>query len=140
MFTVEFRKHLEDFKSKLDEFKENPAKRDDKFEDYLKFFAHISGVNGIYKDELNPFLSDEIMNLLQQYYSILNQNVRMTLVTCLKIMRSKDVLAPTVVLPVLLKLFRCEDKGLRKFIHAIVVLDLKKLNLNHKVNNINRKL
>jgi len=122
------------------EFKENPAKRDDYFEDYLKFFAHISGVSGVYKDELADFLSQEMINLLEQYYSILNQSVRMTLVTCLKIMRGKDVVAPTVVLPVLFKLFRCEDKSLRKFIHAIVVLDLKRLNQNHKVNNINRKL
>jgi len=64
----------------------------------------------------------------------------MTLVTCIKIMRGKDVVPPSVVLPVLLKLFRCEDKGLRKFLHAVIVSDLKKLNLNHKVHNINRKL
>lgn len=121
-------------------FKENPAKRDDLFEDYLKFLAHVSGVTGVYKDELADFLSQEMINLLEQYYSIMHQSVRMTLVTCLKIMRGKDVVAPTAVLPVLFKLFRCEDKALRKFIHAIIVLDLKRLNLKHKVCNINRKL
>jgi len=140
MFQKEFYKQLEDFKGRLIEFKENPAKRDDQFEDFLKFLAHISGVSGVYKEELADFLSQEMINLLEQYYSIMNQSVRMTLVTCLKIMRGKDVVAPTVVLPVLFKLFRCEDKALRKFIHAIIVLDLKRLNLKHKVNNINRKL
>jgi len=64
----------------------------------------------------------------------------MTFVTCLKIMRGKDVVAPSVVLPVFLKLFRCDDKNLRKFLHSILISDLKKLNQNHKVQNVNRKL
>jgi hypothetical protein len=87
--------------------------------------AHISGV---YKTELAEYLSQELMNLLQQYYSIMNPEIRKTLVTSLKIMRGKDVVGPSLVLPVLLKLFRCEDKGLRKFIHSIVVSDMKRLN------------
>lgn len=140
MFKKDFRDQLAIFQELLAEFKENPAKRDDKLEEYFKFMAHISGVVGVYKETLKDYLSTEIINLLQQYYSILNADVRMTLVTSLKIMRSKDVVAPGVALPVLLKLFRCEDKALRKFIHAIVVSDMKKLNLTHKVNNINRKL
>jgi hypothetical protein len=106
-------------------------------DEYFKFLAHVSGV---YKEELAEFLSSEILNLLQQYYSILNPVIRMTLATCLKIMRGKDVVSPSVVLPVLLKLFRCEDKHLRKFLHAIIIGDLKRLNQNHKVQNINRKL
>ena len=48
-------------------------------------------------------------------------------------MRGKDVISPSVVIPVLLKLFRCEDKHLRKFLHAIIIGDLKRLNQNHKV-------
>ena len=99
-------------------------------DDYIKFMAHISGV---YKEELAEYLSTEVINVLQQYYSIMNPAIRMTLVTCLRIMRGKDVVGPSLVLPVLLKLFRCEDKGLRKFIHSIVVSDLKKLNQVHKV-------
>ena len=70
----------------------------------------------------------------------MNQSIRMTLVTSLKIMRGKDIVSPSVVIPVLLKLFRCEDKGLRKFLHSVIISDLKKLNKNHKVQNINRKL
>lgn len=125
------------FQKKLAEFKENPAKRDEQMDDYFKFLAHISGV---YKEELAEYLSNEIINMLQQYYSIMNPAIRLTLVTCLRIMRGKDVVGPSLVLPVLLKLFRCEDKGLRKFLHSIIVSDLKKLNINHKVQNINRKL
>jgi len=99
--------------------------------------AHISGT---YKEELGEYLTNEFINILQQYYSILHPIMRMTLVTCLKIMRGKDVASPSVVLPVFFKLFRCEDKHLRKFLHHILVSDLKKLNQNHKVQNINRKM
>ena len=99
--------------------------------------AHISGC---YKEELSDFLCTEMINLLQQYYSVLNPSIRMSMVTCLKIMRGKDVAAPSIIIPVLIKLFRCEDKGLRKFLHSVIVSDLKKLNKNAKVVNINRRL
>jgi protein SDA1 len=118
-------------------FKESPGKKDDYLEEYFKFFSHISNV---YRDVLADFLCNEFINLLQQYYSILNPFMRMSLVTCLKIMRGKDVCSPSVVLPVFLKLFRCDDKHLRKFLHSVIITDLKKLNGKHKVNNINRKL
>jgi protein SDA1 len=99
--------------------------------------AHISAV---YKEDLADYLCNEYVNLLQQYYSIMNPLMRMSLVTCLKIMRGKDVCSPAVVIPVWFKLFRCDDKHLRKFLHSNIVNDLKKLNEKHKVNNINRKL
>ena len=81
-----------------------------------------------------------MLNLLQQYYSILNPEVRMTLVTCLKVMRGKDTVSAAVVLPVFLKLFRCKDKELRKFLHGCIVSDLKELNKKAKNNSINKKL
>lgn len=81
-----------------------------------------------------------MLNLLQQYYSILNPEVRMTLVTCLKMMRTKDNVSAAVVLPVFLKLFRCKDKELRKFLHGCIVNDLKEMNKKAKNNNINKKL
>ena len=64
----------------------------------------------------------------------------MTLVTCLKIMRGKDTVQPAVVPPVFLKLFRCKDKELRKFLHGCIVNDLKDLNKKSKNNGINKKL
>jgi protein SDA1 len=99
--------------------------------------AHVSGV---YQKQVANFLSTEMINLLQQYYNILNAEVRMTLVTCLKIMRTKDCVPSTVVLPVFLKLFRCKDKELRKFLHGVIIGDLKQLNFNTKNHAINRKL
>ena len=52
----------------------------------------------------------------------------MCLVTCLKIMRGKDNVPATTVLPVLLKLFKCKDKALRKYLHGVIISDLKQLN------------
>ena len=64
----------------------------------------------------------------------------MTLVTCLKIMRGKDTVQASVVLPVFLKLFRCKDKELRQFLHSSIVNDVKELNKKAKNNTINKKL
>lgn len=64
----------------------------------------------------------------------------MTLVTCLKIMRSKDNVPATTVLPVFFKLFKCKDKALRKYLHGIIVSDIKLLNKDAKNHNLNKKL
>ena len=137
LYKQEMQEHLAILKEKLEHFKEQPGSRDTTLEDYVKFMAHISG---IYRENLADYLSTELINLLQQYYSVLNPALRMSMVTALKIMRGKDVCAPSIVIPVLIKLFRCEDKHLRKFLHSVIVSDLKKLNKNAKVVNINRRL
>ena len=126
-----------DFQEKLKEFKLNPAKKDVPLMDYLKFLSHISSV---YRQTLPQFLSNEMLNLLQQYYAILHPEVRMTLVTCLKIMRGKDNVQAVVVLPVFFKLFRCQDKELRKFLHGSLITDLKEINKNAKNHAVNKKL
>jgi len=61
-------------------------------------------------------------------------------VTCLKIMRGKDVVPAAAVLPVFFKLFRCKDKQLRQFLHGVIISDLKKLNEKSKNHAINKKL
>lgn len=105
--------------------------------DYFKFMAHISN---IYQAQIAGFLSNELLNMLQQYYSILHAEVRHTLVTCLKVMRNKDNVPATAVLPVFLKLFKCKDKSLRKYLHSIIIADLKQLNKDSKNHVINKKL
>jgi protein SDA1 len=61
MYKKEFLTQFGIFQEKLKEFKENPAKKDERMDDYFKFLAHISGV---YKDELADYLSNEIINML----------------------------------------------------------------------------
>jgi protein SDA1 len=62
------------------------------------------------------------------------------MVTCLKIFRGKDLVAPGVILPVLFKLFKCKDKELRAFLHSGLISDLKRLNLEKRDLSINKKL
>lgn len=78
--------------------------------------------------------------MLQQYYSILNSETRMIMVTGLKIFRGKDLVSPQVILPVLFKLFKCKDKELRKFLHNGLISDMKRLNQDAKSHGINKKL
>jgi hypothetical protein len=47
--------------TKLAEFKENPAKKDQDLIDYFKFLAHISN---IYQNQIAAFLSNEMLNIL----------------------------------------------------------------------------
>lgn len=136
-YKKEFSVHYNIFAEKLKDFKLNPARKDQEIIDYLKFMAHVSGV---YRQQIGATVSNEMLNLLQQYYSILHTEVRMTLVTCLKIMRKKDIVSAAIVIPVFLKLFRCKDKELRKFLHRIIIADMRQLNANAKNININRKL
>lgn len=55
-------------------------------------------------------------------------------------MRGKDLVAPSLVLPVFFKLFKCQDKELRTFLKAAIISDLKKLNIKHKNHGVNKKL
>ena len=64
----------------------------------------------------------------------------MCLVTCLKIMRGKEVVPAAAVLPVFLKLFKCQDKELRRLLHASIITDLKELNKQSKNHAINKRL
>lgn len=68
-YRKEFKIHFNIFTEKLREFKLNPAKKSTDLIDYFKFMAHISGA---YRQQLASFLSTEMLNLLQQYYSILH--------------------------------------------------------------------
>ncbi len=114
LYKNEFVKYWALFKEKMEAFKENPAKKDDQFNYYMLFFSHISHK---YKDEIVGYLPNELLTLVQQYYSIIHPETRFTMVTCLKIFRGKDLVGPIVILPVLFKLFKCKDKELRKFLH-----------------------
>ena len=136
-YRLEFAAHFKVFVEKLDAFKENPAKKDTTMMDYFKFMAHISGV---YQQQLAAFLTTGLLNILQQYYAILHPDVRTTLVSCLKVMRGKDIVAAATVLPVFLKLFRCKDKDLRELLHGSIISDLKGLNAKSKNHPVNKKL
>ena len=61
MYRKEMEEHLQIFKDKMGVLKENPGKKSDEIDEYLKFMAHISGV---YKSELADFLCNEFINLL----------------------------------------------------------------------------
>jgi len=81
-----------------------------------------------------------MLNILQQYHSILHTDVRMTLVTCLKVMRGKEIVGAATVLPVFLKLFRCQDKELRALLHSSIISDIKGINAKSKNHPVNKKL
>ena len=60
-YKPEFAAHWRIFLTKLADFKENPAKKDQDMMDYFKFMAHISN---IYQAQIAGFLSNELLNML----------------------------------------------------------------------------
>ena len=62
------------------------------------------------------------------------------MVNCLRLMRTKNVITVSAVVPVLFKLFRCKDKNLRTTITSNIVSDLKFVNKNRKCPKVNKSL
>jgi protein SDA1 len=44
------------------------------------------------------------------------------------------------MIPLFLKLLKCQDKVLRKRLTEIITTDLARMNLKHKNNNVNKKI
>ncbi len=64
------------FKTLLLKFRDNPVMNDPLIAAYLKFMVHLSDIK---KTELE-FLPNEIINLLESHYNILNPDLRLLLV------------------------------------------------------------
>ena len=103
---------------------------------YLKFMVHLSDIK---KTELE-FLPNEIINLLESHYNILNPDLRLLLVQNLWMMRTKKVAHISTIIPVFFKLFRCKDKNLWEYLLTAIVGELKLANKHAKINKVNKKL
>jgi len=129
LYKKEFNEVLDFFKKLLPELRENPGKEQQKLCSLFLFFTHLYDK---YQKELQ-FLSTELINIVEQYFTILHVNTRQICVKCLTILRSKNLISPTLVIPLFIKLFKCEDKKLRENLFAIIVNDIKRIN-KHKKN------
>ena len=98
--------------------------------------AHLSEVR---KDQLG-FLPGELLNLLEQHYNVMLPGVRLLMVQSLRMMRVKNVVSPSLVIPVFFRLFRCKDKALRTFLTTAILGDLKQINLKQKSSKVNKQL
>ena len=61
-----------------------------------------------------------------------------TLVRALILLRNRQQLAPTQLLPLLFRLFRVQDKGLRQLVFRHVTSDIKNANKKQRNERLNR--
>ncbi len=129
LYQKEFAECFELFKKLLPDLRDNPGKDQPTICSFLLFFTHLFDR---FQKELQ-FLPTELVNIVEQYYGILHVTTRAICVQCLTILRAKNLISPTLVIPLFVKLFKCEDKKLREHLFGIIVNDIKRMN-KHKKN------
>lgn len=65
--------------------------------------------------------AQEVMDLLDRHYAVLNSALRQSLVKSLILLRNRGHLKSAEVLPLFFRLFRCQDKGLRDLLFKHIV-------------------
>ena len=134
LYKEEFEQFMIIFKPIFYEFLESPSKSNDKINDILIFLAHISH---LYPCEL-AFIPNELVTLIENNYNIINQNIRITIIEYFNLLRKKDILEPTEILPMMFQLLCCQDKELRRKVERFIINDLSRINSNVKNNKINK--
>ncbi|XP_076161798.1 protein SDA1 homolog isoform X2 [Ptiloglossa arizonensis] len=82
----------------------------------------------------------EIIDLLQTYNTVLDNEMRLTFCKALIQLRNKSLLEPTVLLSLFFQLLRCQDKNLRQFLETHIIADIKNINAKQKNAKLNTTL
>ncbi|CAB4027968.1 SDA1 homolog, partial [Paramuricea clavata] len=114
----------------------NPSLSNEVFQDLVRFLSQVSHC---YPNELEEF-PQELKDMLQRHYTIMNPDLRMALCRSLILLRNKGLLSPTSLLELFFLLFRCKDKLLRKTLYTHIVTDIRNINAKHKNNKVNSTL
>lgn len=108
--------------------------------------AAVHQVASCFPEETKTY-PQSIMSLLDEHGQVLPGKIRMTLCSALILLRNRDLLEPTDLLPLFFRLFRCPDKVQSitvpfDTITSVVPQAMRSLMFNHivsDVKNINKK-
>lgn len=132
----EFLQQYRHYQSILNVFRLHPNEFNKSLDDLVMFIAQVSHC---YPDVLSNY-PQELVDILQTHYSILDSAMRMTLCRALILLRNKNLLTPTDLLSLFFHLLRCHDKALRKFLETHIINDIKNMNAKHKNVRLNTTL
>lgn len=132
----EFLQQYQHFQNTLEVFQLSPDQLNKTLDDLVMFMAQVAHC---YPKDLETF-PQQIINLLQNHNTALNNDMRMTLCKALILLRNKNLLAPTDLLELFFQLLRCQDKNLRSFLQNHIITDIKNLNMKHKNAKLNTTL
>lgn len=135
-YKEEFLQQHQHYKSILDVFRLAPNKFNKSFDEIVIFLAQVAHC---YPDILRSF-PQEIIDLLQTYNTVLDNDMRLTFCKALIQLRNKSLLEPTVLLNLFFQLLRCQDKNLREFLEIHIITDIKNINAKQKNAKVNTVL
>ncbi|KAI8341259.1 SDA1-domain-containing protein [Chlamydoabsidia padenii] len=135
-YEAEFLQQYRHFQSTLSIFVMKP---DEDAKELAELITFISQVSACYPKETAEF-PQHIVDLLQEHCLVLNPELRRSLVQALILLRNRNVLDNTKLLPLFFTLFKCKDKALRELLYNHIVNDIKNANAKAKNNKLNKTL
>ncbi|KAJ9435210.1 Protein SDA1-like protein, partial [Diplonema papillatum] len=120
---------LRHFESKIKLFELSPSTGNKDLCDLVGFLGHVAP---LYKSESTGF-PVALLDLLDKHRDVLDREVRRSMVQALCLLRSKNYVEPKDVLPLYFRLFKVQDRELRKILLAHIVGDVKRI--NSKIKN-----
>ncbi|XP_076285077.1 SDA1 domain containing protein Mys45A [Lasioglossum baleicum] len=135
-YKEEFLQQHQYYKSTLEVFNLTPNKFNKSLDEIVIFLAQVAHC---YPNDLELF-PQEIIDVLQTYNTVLDNDMRLTFCKALIQLRNKSLLEPTVLLRLFFQLLRCQDKNLREFLETHIIADIKNINAKQKNAKINTTL
>ncbi|CAL7948069.1 unnamed protein product [Xylocopa violacea] len=135
-YKEEFLQQHQHYKSILEVFRLSPNKYNKSLDEIIIFLSQVAHC---YPNVLQSF-PQEIMDVLQTYNTVLDNDMRLTFCKALIQLRNKSLLEPTVLLSLFFELLRCKDKNLRQFLQLHIITDIKNVNTRQKNAKINTTL
>ncbi|XP_037506539.1 protein SDA1 homolog [Rhipicephalus sanguineus] len=124
------------YESLLQAFRLRPTEHNKELDELVMFLAQVSHC---YEEEMKQFPQD-MVDLLKNYNTQLDPEMRMTFCRALILLRNKGLLQPTDLLELFFNLLRCQDKSLRVFLKNHIIQDIKNTNAKRKDAKLNSTL
>ncbi|KAH8553386.1 SDA1-domain-containing protein [Umbelopsis sp. PMI_123] len=135
-YEAEFEQQYRHFEASLSIFKLKP---DDEAKNLGELINFISQVSQCFPERTAEF-PGQMIDLLQEHYQVLNPDLRKNIVQALILLRNKNIVDNTRLLPLFFTLFRCRDKALRELLYTHIVNDIRNANSKVKNNKLNKTL
>ncbi|KAG2176146.1 hypothetical protein INT43_005379 [Umbelopsis isabellina] len=135
-YQAEFEQQYRHYEASLSIFKLKP---DDEAKDLGDLITFISQVTQCFPERTVEF-PNQLIELLQEHYQVLNPDLRKNMVQALILLRNKNIVDNTRLLPLFFTLFRCRDKALRELLYSHIVQDIRNANNKAKNNKLNKTL
>ena len=125
------------FIASLEVMRLRPDAVPDEFPQLVNFLAHVAES---YRTTLAD-LPSQLTNLVDgENCTLLDPEVRKSVVTALILLRNRGLIEPTASLPVFFRLFRVPDKQLRSQLYKHIVNDVRNINKKGSNEKLNRTL